>query len=107
MASARQCRNMRRQTAAEYPHQGGDIRAHIQQATAAKFCVIAKIGDRQRWNDELGVNVRERATFGKKTLQRFKMRMIVKHGALREYAPAAPRLLYAAFARFQRGHRRL
>src|SRR5713101_4640063 len=58
MPSACQRRDMRWRTTAEYPHQASGIRAHIQQAAATKLLVIAKISDRQGWNDELGVNVR-------------------------------------------------
>src|SRR5713101_573108 len=76
MASACQRRDMRWRTAAEYPHQGSGVRAHIQQAAATKLPVIAKISDRQRWNDKLSINVRERAVFGQEPFQDFEMRMI-------------------------------
>src|SRR3982074_469406 len=107
MASARQCRDLRGRTAAEYPHRGGGIGAHIQQATAAKLPVIAKIGDRQGWDDELGINVGERAIFADKPLQRLEMRVITKHGSLGENTPGAARFAYAALAPPPRDRRRL
>ena len=84
MPAAGQCGDMRGRTAAEDPHQAGSIRAHIQQAAAAKLLVIAKIGDRQGRNDELRIDVRERAVFGDKSSQRFEMRVIAKHGGFGE-----------------------
>jgi hypothetical protein len=107
MPGARQCRDVRWHAPAKYPHQGSGIRAHVQQATAAELGVIAKIGGRQGWDDELRVDERERAVFGNKPLQGFEMRVIAKHGSLGEEKPGSTRFSDAAFARLERSHRRL
>src|SRR6202045_255258 len=90
MTGPRQRRDLRWRTAAEHTHQGGGIGTHVQKAAAAKLAVIAKIGDRQRRNDELGVNMRERAVAGNKAAQRFEMRVIAEYGSLGDDAARAP-----------------
>ena len=64
MPAAGQCRDFRRCPAAEDAHHGGGVRAHVEQTAAAEFGVVAKIVDRQRWNDELRIDLRERTVFG-------------------------------------------
>jgi hypothetical protein len=69
--------------------------------------VIAKIGDRQRWNDELGVDAGERSIFGSKIRQYLELGLIAKHRRLGDNTVDAPRLLHRAFAGLERSHRGL
>ena len=84
MPAAGQRRHFRRRTAAEDSHRGGGIGPHVQQAAAAQFAVIAKIADRQRRNDELRGDLRQRTVFGDERRQRLELRMIAEHRRLRD-----------------------
>ncbi|MBR1152654.1 hypothetical protein JQ575_18700 [Bradyrhizobium sp. JYMT SZCCT0428] len=73
VSAAGQRPHLRRRIAAEHPHDAGGIRAHVQQAAAAELAVITKIGDRQRWDGELHIDVAERAILAKKIRQRLEL----------------------------------
>ncbi len=97
MNAAGKRRHLRRRPAAKQAHRCGGIGTHVQQAPAAELAMVAEISDRQRRNDELGVDLRERSLLRNEVAERLKMRVIAEHDRFGEKAFVAARLRDRAF----------